>query len=124
MSFLSKLGVALKEVGKIALEVGGVAPLITPLLGAGKGGVIAQTAINDLTKIGQVVVQVETALGPGNGAQKLKAAVNLVRPLIETSELLIGKKFKDSNAKEAAIEKIVEGVADLLNSADESNVHN
>lgn len=113
LTFLKKLGVALAEGLSIAVGIG---PLIAPYLGA-KGGAVESQVINDLTAVGQVVVQVEAILqGSGNGPAKLKAAVPLVASIIRTSELISGHQIEDEAAFTAACAVITGGVADLLNS--------
>src|SRR5438309_2104463 len=104
MSFLKKLGQVLVNVVGIAAGVG---PIILPFLGSGKAAQIAGTTVNDLTAVGSVVVQMETAFAtiPGStGAQKFQAAIPLVGNIIKTSELVVGKKI----ANEALFTKAIE----------------
>ena len=122
LTFLKKLGqVLVKAVGIIT----GVEPLIAPYLGSAAAPAV--TAVNDLTAIGQVVVQAEALFQPTagtaqTGTQKLAAATPLVANIIKTSELVSGKKIADEAGFTAACEKITSAVADLLNSLDESGV--
>lgn len=115
----------LKKIGTILLKAIGVAtglePLLVPYLGSAAGKV--STVINDLTQIGQVVVQAEVLIqGTGTGATKLAAATPLIANIIKTSELLSGKKIANEEAFIAACGKIASGVADVLNSLDSSTI--
>ena len=123
MTFLKKLGTVLLKVVAIAAGVG---PVIQPFLGSGKVASVAATAENDLTSIGQVVVQIETAfaaLGPSaTGAQKLQAAIPLVANIIKTSELVVGKKIANEALFTQACQEYTQATVDLLNSIDQSEV--
>lgn len=113
ISFLKKLGQVLAKGAAIAL---GVEPLVVKFLGSAMPAPVA-TAVNDLTAIGQMVVQAEAMLqGSGTGPQKLAAASPLVANIIQTSELMAGKKIANEAAFTAACQKITGDVADLLNS--------
>jgi hypothetical protein len=121
MSFLKKLGVVLAQVGAMALGIG---PLVSPLFGAKGdkvGGEIA-TVSNDFTLIAQVVVQIETALQGQTGADKRKAAIALIGPIIKTSQIVSGKKIADAPLLESGIGKITDGMVDVLNSIHEDSV--
>ena len=118
MTFLKKLGEILLKVVGIAAGVG---PLVTPFFGSGKA--VTTTVVNDLTQIGQVVVQIETAFAavPGStGAQKLQAAIPLVSNIIKTSELVVGKKIANEALFTQACQEMTQGVVDLLNAIDQS----
>jgi hypothetical protein len=122
MTFLKKLGSVLLRIATIAAGVG---PLITPFLGSGKSAQVSGTVVNDLTSIGSVIVQIETAFAavPGStGAQKLQAAIPLVGNIIKTSELVIGKKIANEALFTQSIQEITQGMVDLLNSLDEGAV--
>ena len=122
MSFLKKLGQVLVNVVGIATGVG---PIILPFLGSGKSAQITGTAINDLTAVGQVVVQIETAFAalPGStGAQKLQAAIPLVGNIIKTSELVVGKKIANEALFTQAVQEYAQATVDLLNSLHEDGV--
>lgn len=115
MTFLKKLGQVLLTVASTAIGVG---PIITPLLGNGRDkatGVI-NTVTNDLTSIGQVIIQIEAALHGHDGPAKLEAAIALVGPIIKTSQLVSGKKIADPALMEKGINEITQGVVDVLNS--------
>jgi phage-related tail protein len=121
MSFLKKLGQVLATVGATALGVG---PLVAPLLGS-KGNQVSagiSTAINDLTAISTVVIQIETALQGQAGADKFKAAVALVGPIIKTSQIVSGKKIADPALLDKGIQEVTQGVVDVLNSLDADSV--
>ena len=116
MTFLKKLGQVLLKVVGIAAGVG---PIITPFLGSGKAAQITGTAVNDLTSIGSLVVQIETAFAavPGStGAQKLQAAIPLVANVIKTSELVAGKKIANEALFTQACTEYTQATVDLLNS--------
>ena len=116
MTFLKKLGQILLKVLSIATGVG---PIIQPFLGSGKAGTVATTAVNDLTAIGQVVLQIETAFAAvpnSTGAQKLQAAIPLVSNIIKTSELVIGKKIANEALFTQACQEFTQATVDLLNS--------
>jgi hypothetical protein len=121
MSFLKKLDQVALQIGATAIGVG---PLIAPLFGS-KGdqttGVI-NTASNDLTLIAQVVVQIETALQGQTGADKRKAAIALIGPIIKTSQMVSGKKIADPVLLETGIGQITDGVVAVLNSIHEESV--
>lgn len=115
MSFLKKLGLVLAQVGAAAVGIG---PLVAPLFGSAGSRVVqvgAQVA-NDLTAISSVVVQIETALQGKEGAEKFRAAVALVGPIIRTSQLVSGKKVADEVLLQKGIEEVTQGVVDVLNS--------
>ena len=119
MTFLSKLGKFLAT--GVALATG-MWPLVAPYLGS-KAQQVGTTSINDLTAIGQVVVEAEALLqGSGNGAAKLAAASPLVESIIKTSELVSGHKIANEAAFTAACQKITSACADLLNSLDAGSV--
>jgi hypothetical protein len=125
MTFLQKLGQFLAKGIKIAAEVAGIAPLMAPLLGSAVQNVqqVATTAANDLTQIGQVVVQAEALMqSPGSGASKLAAAAPLVQQIVQTSQLLDGKKIANPTLFAQGCSKITSGVADCLNAIEEGAV--
>lgn len=116
MTFLKKLGVILVNLAGIAAGIG---PIIFPFLGSGKAAAVAGTAVNDLTAIGSVIVQIEAAfaaLGNAKGADKLKAAIPLVGNIIKTSELVIGKKIANEAMFTLAVQEYTQATVDLLNS--------
>jgi hypothetical protein len=120
MTFLKKLGQILLNVAGIATGIG---PIITPFLGSGKVAAGATTAVNDLTSIGSLVLQIETAFAavPGStGVQKLQAAIPLVSNIIKTSEIVSGKKIANEALFTQACTEFTQATVDLLNSIDQS----
>lgn len=118
MSFLKRLGQILATVGSMAIGIG---PLVSPLFGS-KGDPVANAAgvaANDLTLIGQVIVQMETALAGQNGADKRKAAIALVGPIIQSSQAISGKKIADPTMMQLGIGQITDGMVAVLNSIDQ-----
>lgn len=118
MTFLKKLGTILVNLAGIAAGVG---PIILPFLGSGKASQVASTAVNDLTAVGQTIVQIETAFAaiPGaTGPQKLAAAIPLVGNIIKTSELVSGKKIANEALFTQAVQEYTQATVDLLNSID------
>lgn len=119
MTFLSKLGSFLAKAVAIAAGLG---PLIAPYLGA-KGGAVASTVVNDFTSIGQVIVQAEALIqGAGTGATKLAAAAPLVQQIVQTSELMAGKKIANEALFTTSCQQITSAVAGILNSLDANAV--
>lgn len=121
MSFLKKLGQVVAQVGALALGIG---PLVSPLFGS-KGDQIGgqiQTVSNDLTLIGQVIVQIETALQGQTGADKRKAAIALIGPIVRTSQIVSGKKVANAALLEQGVGMITDGVVAVLNSIHEDSV--
>lgn len=113
MTFLSKLGSILLKVVAIATGIG---PLVEPFLGSGKAAAVAGTVVNDLTSIGQVVVQAEALIqGTGTGATKLAAATPLIAQIIMSSEMISGKKIANNPLFLQGAGKVTSGIADVLN---------
>ena|SRR5882724_6012846 len=115
MTFLKKLGTILANVAGIAIGIG---PIITPFLGSGKAAAITGTVVNDLTAIGSIIVQVETA-GAAialPGPQKLQAAIPLIGNIIKTSEMVAGKKIANEALFTQAVQEYAQATVDLLNS--------
>lgn len=122
MTFLKKLGQVLLNVVGVATGVG---PLIVPFLGSGKTSQVAGTVVNDLTSIGQLVVQIETAFAAvpnSTGAQKLQALIPLVSNVVKTSELVAGKKIANTALFTQACQEYAQATVDLLNSIDQGEV--
>lgn len=119
MTFLKKLGQILLKVSGVAL---GIYPIVQPLLGSGKASQTAGTVVNDLSQVGAVIVQIETAFAaiPGStGAQKLQAAIPLVANIIKTSELVVGKKIANEELFTQAVTEYAQATVDLLNAIDQ-----
>lgn len=116
MSFLKKLGQVL-AIGTQMIT--GFMPVAQPLLGRNNKLEQVATKITDtLTLIGTAVVTVEAAFNgiANSGAQKLTAAINLIGPLIRTSELVAGKEIADENLFQKGVNGVAQGVVDILNS--------
>jgi hypothetical protein len=122
MSFLKKLGQILATVTATAVGIG---PIITPLFGssAGKVGAGIATGVNDLTAIASLIVQVEVALQGKTGPEKFQAALNLVGPVIRTSQLVSGKKIADEILLQKGIAEVTQGMVDVLNSIHAESVN-
>ena len=119
MTFLKKLGEFLAKAVALAAGIG---PLITPYLGS-KGGQAVSTTVNDLTSIGQVVVQAEAMIQTaGSGASKLAAAAPLVQQIVMTSELVSGHKIANTALFTTSCQQITSAVAGILNSLDPGTV--
>ena len=115
MTFLKKLGQTLLKVLAIATSVG---PIVQPFMGSGKAAQTTGTVVNDLTNIGSVIVQIETAFAAipnSTGAQKLQAAIPLVANIIKTSELVSGKKIANEALFTQACTEYAQATVDLLN---------
>lgn len=122
MSFLKKLGQVLATGTAL---ITGFMPLVQPLLGRNnKLENVAAKITDTLTLIGTAVVTVETAFtGIANsGAQKLAAAINLIGPMIRTSELVAGKEIADEVLFQKGVNGIAQGVVDILNALKSSGV--
>ena len=118
MTFLKKLGQILGKAVGIATTVG---PVIFPFLGSKAG--IAQTAVNDLTAVGQVVVQAEAMIqGTSKGADRLQASAPLVAQVVRTSELVSGHKIANEALFLEGCTDITSGTAKVLNSLDDGAV--
>ena len=117
MNFLARLGAILLKTTEIAVGVG---PLINQAF-PGQSSAVS-TVTNDLSAIGQIVVQAE-AFGQSlrlSGPDKLKAAIASASQIFLQSQLLHGRKVKDVTKYNAAVATITGGVADLLSSLDDS----
>lgn len=116
LTFLKKLGqILVQGVGVVT----GLYPLLQPFLGSGKGNTVAVTAVNDLTQIAQLVIQIETAFNNvpnSTGAQKLQALVPLVQSIITTSQVVSGKKVDNSTLFTQGCTEVAQGMVDILNS--------
>lgn len=121
MTFLKKIGQILLAVSTASLGIG---PLVSPLFG-NKGSQVTTgitTVTNDLTAIGTVIVQIETALQGKSGADKLQAAIALVGPIIRTSQIVSEKKIANADLLQKGIVEVTQGMVDILNSIDEDSV--
>lgn len=113
MTFLAKLGSFLAK--GIAILTG-LGPLIEPYLGS-KANTAISNVTNDLTAVGQVVVQAEALIqGAGTGPQKLAAAAPLVVSIVKTSELVSGHKIDNEALFLQGCTDLTSAVAEILNS--------
>lgn len=121
MTFLKKLGQYLAQ--GIAIFTG-VWPLVSGLFGSNaKAQSTVPVIINDLTSIGQIVVQTEALIqAPGSGASKLAAAAPLVVNIVKTSELISGHKIKDETLFLQGCTDLTSAIAEILNSLDSGSV--
>jgi hypothetical protein len=121
MTFLAKLGSFLAQGIAIAT---GIWPLVSGLFGSNtKVQQAGTTAINDLTSVGQVVVQVEALLqGPGKGSVKLQAAAPLVANIVKTSELVSGHKIANETLFIQGCTDLTSAVAEILNALDSGGI--
>ncbi len=123
MSFLSKFG---QVIAGAAATAAGVAPLFPGLFGSAakvdKAGAVINSTLNDLTNVAGVIAQIEVALAGKTSPEKFGAAVNLVGPIIRTSQLVSGKKIADEQLMQKAILEVTQGVVDILNSLHQDSV--
>ena len=121
MTFLKKLGSILAQ--GIALATG-VWPLVSGLFGSNtKAQQVGTQVVNDLTSIGQVVVQAEALIQtPGSGAAKLQAAAPLVANIVKTSELVSGHKIANEALFIQGCTDLTNAVAEILNSLSSSSL--
>lgn len=120
MTFLKKLGLALAKGLQIAAAVGGVA---LPFFGNSKAAQVAGVVESDFVQAGSIITGVEAVLQtPGSGAQKLAAATPLMASFIKSTELVAGKKIANEALFIQGSGKMSDGMADILNSLDQSEV--
>ena len=109
VSFLKTFGLA---VARIVGVVGGISPVIET------AAPVTRPVLDKLSQIGAMVMQVEAVFAAisdpaaKTGSQKLKAATPLVAQVLQSSELVAGKKIKDEQTFIAAAGTISSGVAD------------
>lgn len=115
MTFLSKIGKILLGISEAAI---GIMPVLQPLLGS-KGNSTIVTAENDLTAIGTLAIQIETALQGQSGPAKLQALIALVGPIIKTSQLVSGQTIANPTLFQTGVNEVSQGVVDILNSIHE-----
>lgn len=119
MTFLARLGSFLAK--GIAILTG-LTPLIEPYIGAKASDTVTKVT-NDLTSVGQVVVQAEALLqGTGTGAAKLAAAAPLVANIVKTSELVSGHQIANESLFIQGCTDLTSAVAEILNSLSPAGV--
>lgn len=119
MKFLTKLAGYFAEGLKI---LGLFGPVVTTVLPQAQGTI--QTVSQDLTEIGNVIVDVEqvgTALAL-KGPDKLKAAAPLVADIVLKSALLANHKIANPDLFNQGCSEIAGGMADVLNSLHVDNI--
>jgi hypothetical protein len=122
MTFLAKLGKFLAQGISMAA---GIWPLVSPIFGSNaKVQATGTTVINDLTTIGQVVVQAEALIqGAGTGPQKLAAATPLIVNIVKTSELVSGHQIANESLFIQGCTDLTNAVAEILNSLSSNNIN-
>ena len=119
ISFLKKLGGAIAK----GVSIGGaVAAIAAP----DKFKPVIAKGLDTLSRVGDVVIQTEALAqslsGPVAGADKLKAASPIAAAMILESSLVAGRKIADQALFTQGCQKITDGMADILNSIDGSEV--
>lgn len=113
MKFLSKLAQYFAQGLRI---IGVFTPIVEQILP--KSEKVIQVVSQDLTEIGQVVVDVEqmgVALAL-KGPDKLKAASPLVADIILKSSMLANHKIANPDLFNQGATKVADGMADIINS--------
>jgi hypothetical protein len=120
----------LKTIGK-ALLGASTNPATGPLIKVGTSILTAfvpgaGTVVSELTQLAGVAIQIETGIEAVNaakggtalltGADKLTAATPMAIQVIKASQIMTGKKIRDEVAFTKAVQAIMSGTADLLNS--------
>jgi len=121
MNFLAKLGQILAK----GLQVIGVVSGLLPAFGAKAQAAIQgplQTAVNDLTAIGNVVVSVQTYLQAASGPDKLAAAGPAVINIIRTSEMVSGHEPANEPEFEAGCLDLTNAVVRIMKSLKSDNI--
>lgn len=116
MTFLSKLeSILVKVIGIVT----GFVPLINPYLPQ-KAQAVEPVVVDKLQGIANAVItagQMFTNAGiQKSGSQKLQAATPYVKQIVQSMELISGKKPKDEVLFEQGCTDITSGMAKVLNS--------
>jgi hypothetical protein len=116
MSWLSKAA-------QFVVKIIGVVTSLDPVLQyafPGKFSAVEQKVASELTAIAGEITNIEAVAaalgGAAGGPDKLRAAVPYIAQIIQSSEMMVGKKVKDEAKFTAAIQGITSNFADLLNS--------
>lgn len=107
----------LSLIGKILITGTKLVTGLGPALFPAQSGAIGRVS-DTLEKITDIVIGVE-AFGQVlsiPGPDKLRAAVPLATQVFLKSDLLIGKKIDDPTLFAGGVKKVVDGVADIMNS--------
>ncbi len=121
MNFLARLGQILAK----GLQVAGVVSGLLPAFGAKAQAAMQgplQTAVNDLTAVGNVVVSVQTYLKAATGPEKLAAAGPAIINIIRTSEMVSGHEPADHAEFEAGCLDLTNAVVRILKSLKSDNI--
>jgi hypothetical protein len=125
-TFLSKLGKIMQITGKVVSVYLGFAPGLAAMTSSKKDDQFVAASIAPLQQIAGIVVQVEAMAQaletPLSGPDKLKMATPMVAQLVLSSGLLAGKKIANPELFKAGCASIASGMADVLNSIQESGV--
>lgn len=119
MTFLKKLGGILLKIGQIVVGFG---PMLSTAIPQIAGAV--QVVSRDIAAIAQIIMNVEAigaVLGIA-GPDKLRAAAPLVAQIVLQSEILVNKTIANPELFQKGCTEIAGGMADILNSLDESHV--
>jgi len=132
---MSKIGSFLSHAGKVLSSGLTVAsqfiPILQPFFGSAsqaaqdayaKAGGLITTVKNDLTLVGQTVVQIEAAMQGYAGTAKLAAAAAIVAPIIRTSEFLSGLQIANESEFIAGVKDLISAIVRILNSCHKTNV--
>src|SRR3989442_1211066 len=113
MNFLARLGQILAKGLQVAGVISGLLPAFGAKAQAAAQGTV-QTAINDLTAVGAVVVSVQTYLGSAPGPDKLAAAGPVVMNIIRTSEMVSGHQPANEPEFEAGCLDLANAVVRIM----------
>lgn len=120
MTFLKKLGQILAAGLQI---VGQFFPILQPFLGSSAAAQKVTTGVNDFTQIGQVVLQIETAMQGATGTAKLAAVVPLISQIVKTSELVANHPVANQSEFIGSIQDLANAMVRLLNSLGSSHIN-
>lgn len=129
MSFLSRMGEVLHKVEGVLTTINPLAALATGTIAAflpsgSKEQQVVQAIPSELSQ-GVALIQTIEAAGQAAqlpGAQKLAMAAGPMAQIILQSEAFAGKKIANPDLFKQGAQKIADGLADCLNSIDESEV--
>lgn len=114
MTFLAKLGRAILNIIGITQQV---LPLIQPQLSTIPG---SQVVVDKMNQAFNAVITAEQMFAAANitksGPQKLEAAKPFIAALVQSVEVVAGKKPKNETLFEDAIGRMTSAMADVLNS--------
>ena len=119
MGFLKKFGQIILKFTEIAVGVGGSVAAQIP---GTKDDAMLARATDTLTEVARLVGLAEVFGQVSNldGAAKLQAVAPTVAQIVLRSDLMIGRKIKDPVKFQQGVTNIAGGVADILNSLEDS----